>query len=191
MKKLIAIFTVTLCMAFALCACGSKPQENPSGPDAPQGSGTEVSAGLKDVGDFSVLVPEGWFGAEATDVFSEDQTIRTDMYYLVKGGKSAADVLLKPCVTVTLYKDMSVEDQYESLSWIVDEMKDVSYTARGAECKAVETKSESWVEEGQMDTSYYIFLPEGEGCFELSFSGEELTLDDPDIQAIADSLMKK
>ncbi|MCQ2512191.1 MAG: hypothetical protein MJ092_02220 [Lachnospiraceae bacterium] len=188
MKKKITLImaAVLVCvMAFAMTACGG----------GSNGGGSKGST--LDVGDFTVSVPSGWKSFESTDVFGEkdengNSPVKTDQIYLVKGGKSEFDVFSKPCVTVTYYPNETVESQKTGLSWFVDEMTDMDYTAQGIECAAVETKTESFLEEGTFDTAYYIFmpLPEG-GLFLANFSGDELKLDDADVKTIMESLALK
>lgn len=181
-KKLTLIVAAILVfvMAFAMTACG--------GGNSGGGGGKGESL---NVGDFTISVPSGWKNFESTDMFEKDENgnskVKTDQVYIVKGGESEFDVFTKPCVTVTYYVDQTAESQKEPLSWFVDEITELEYTANGTACVAFETKTESILEEGKMDTAYYIFLPVGEGSAQFTFSGDELKLDDKDVKAMVES----
>lgn len=191
-KKLTMIVAALLVclMAFAMTACGGGKS------DGGNAGGGSKGGEVVDVGDFTVTVPKGWAKFNSTDPFGEKDAngnypVKTDQCYLVKGGTSDLDVLLKPCVTVTYYTDQTVDQQKEALSWFVDEVNEKEYSANGTACSAFETKTESILEEGQFDTAFYIFLPAEKGLFSFNFSGDELTLDDADIKAVVESVSLK
>lgn len=189
MKKRFTLIlaAILICvMAFAMTACGGGSNGGGSG-----------KTSTYDVGDFTVEVPAKWMTVTSTDVFGEQDAdgnypVKTDQIYLVKGGKSEFDIFSKPCVTVTYYAKQSADTQYSTISWFVDEMTDVPFTAQGIECKAVETKTESILEDGKFDIAYYVFMPiSQDGCFAINFSGEELNLNDADVKAIIESITLK
>ncbi|MCQ2529645.1 MAG: hypothetical protein MJ086_00090 [Lachnospiraceae bacterium] len=193
MKKRITLIlaAILVCvMAFAMTACGGG--SNGGGSNGGGSKGTTL-----DVGDFTVEVPSGWKSFESTDMFGEQDAegnypVKTDQIYLVKGGKSEFDVFSKPCVTVTYYANETVESQTTGLSWFVDEMTEKEFSAQGIECTAIETKTESFLEEGTFDTAYYIYMPLSEGgLFSANFSGEELNLEDAGVKTIMESLTLK
>lgn len=119
MKKLLAILLSLVLCAGLLAAC-SKEQApaTPDTTDAPGGSAAPTVTGeTYDVGNFTVLVPEGWMASPILDMWSDSGDMDPDQINLVKGGTSDFDVYTKPSVQVVHYDPGSMltpsKDFYE------------------------------------------------------------------------------
>lgn len=122
MKKWIAILLALTMLAGLLAACGQ--EETP----APQNNATEgnhaaeapqVNGETFDVGNYTVLVPEGWKAFPVQDFWSDDaNAVDADQINIVKGGETDLDVLTKPLVQIAHYAPdftlLSAKDYYEN-----------------------------------------------------------------------------
>ncbi len=204
MKKRIAML-LALCLALAGCltACGG------SGESGSQAAGdTAAAADVKtggetiDVGDFTVLCPEGWLGVVQTDPFGEkdadgNSPARTDAYMLVKGGESEWDAFTKPGVSITYWAENDAQTQGEGSLWFYDKTQEIEVTVGGVKCPAWEVESEGLTADSPSDFYQLVFIPVTEtSCFQVnitkSIDGDEgITFEDAGAMAIMESLKVK
>lgn len=189
MKK-ISVLLLGLVMVICLAACGG-------------GSGTETTAAeggnavkgeTVDVGDFEVLVPEGWWAYPQSDMFGEadkdgNYPLRTDAYGMVKGGSNEFDAFTKPTIYVYYY-EISAEEQCESSKIWYDDAEDIKVTVNGTECPGFEADS--------MGYKYQIvFIPVSDAaCIQVNIPTDMdgkagVSADDADVMAIMESIKVK
>ena len=94
MKKILSAL-LALTMLLALTACGGSGGGTTSG--GGDSTKPEVKGETTEVGDFSVLVPEGWLG----HAFSNT----TNSYQIYKGAKDDSDKWSTPCVQIRYWKN--------------------------------------------------------------------------------------
>lgn len=92
MKKVTSVF-MAFVLLLALTACNSGGGSG--------GAKAEIKGETKEVGDFSVLVPEGWMGYDM-ELSGEPITYKTQIY---KGAKEEIDMWSTPSVQITYWKD--------------------------------------------------------------------------------------
>lgn len=183
-----------LCIVILLCACGPRPRKNSEETVTEKTTKPVIleegldTAPVHDTGAFSVAIPDGWVGMDTMDPLTGSEEIRTDRYTLIKGKPKAKDIDTKPSVSILYYPEHSLDSQYDFIAATVDEIRKVPFTTNGTECLAMETKTPHWSNPDTIIKEYFIYVPSGDGCFEIKFDGNKLTMDDPDLQKIADSL---
>ena len=203
MKKATVFLSLLLAIVCVLSAC--------SGAAAPAGNNAQtadtaqeaaVSGETVDVGDFTVLVPNGWMKFPQTDMWAEkdedgNAPLRTDAYGMIQNGKNEWDAFTNPTVYVYYYHETSAKDQGESSLWFYEQSEEIEVTVGGKSCAAWKVVSEALSEDGDDDIYQLIFLPVTEtSCFQItvpvSISGKDLiTFEDPDVMAIMESLTVK
>ena len=171
MKKVTSVF-MAFVLLLALTACNSG--------GASGGAKAEIKGENKEVGDFSVLVPEGWMGYDM-ELSGEPITYKTQIY---KGAKEEIDMWSTPSVQITYWKD-SEEDILTSAKSAYDDTKDMDpvtigdYTWKGF----TGTNSDKPVT--------YLYSVEA-GPFGVAVytdvNGKTISLEDADFQAIMASL---
>ncbi len=105
MKKLIALLLV-LTLIFTLAACGGEKEDDKKTEDpktSEDGGKKEVSGKTFNVGNFTVLVPEGWMEIPVEDMWSETGAIDPDMIQIIKDGESEFDILTKAYIQFDYY----------------------------------------------------------------------------------------
>lgn len=188
MKKIIAVLLVTLTV-FGLAACGGNSPKTPN-TKGDGGNGAAVQGETVNAGDFEVLVPEGWMKYPQTDIFSEDDSVRTDAYAMIKGGKDELDSLSKPTVYVYYYAEDDAETQFEMNKFFYEEPVDLDVTVQGTKCFAFEADSSGYIYQT-------VFLPASDSsCFQIQIPKDMdgtagVTIDDADVKAIMESIKVK
>lgn len=176
MKKILSAL-LALTMLLALTACGGSG----GGGGTTSGGGgdstkPEVKGETTEVGDFSVLVPEGWLG----HAFSNT----TNSYQIYKGAKDDSDKWSTPCVQIRYWKngDDSMLDKSKNAYKDVKDIDPVTigdYTWKGF----TGTNSDKPVT--------YLYSVEA-GPFGVAIytevNGKTISLEDADFQAIMASL---
>ena len=110
MKKIIAILLV-LTMMFTLVACGDKEEKKDTeGPKTSENGGEENNGGNKEiagetynVGNFTVLVPEGWLEIAVDDMWSDAGATDPNKVQIIKDGASEFDILTKAYIQIDYY----------------------------------------------------------------------------------------
>lgn len=104
MKKILALVLV-LTLLFTLAACGDKEEKKDT--DEPKtsdnGGNKEIAGETYNVGNFTVLVPEGWMENPVEDMWSDTGAIDPDMIQIIKDGESEYDILTKAYVQIDYY----------------------------------------------------------------------------------------
>jgi len=59
---------------------------------------TEITGEIYSTGEFQALVPKGWRSFPVTDPFEEDRPVKSDCFFLNKGGESQWHVFEKPYI---------------------------------------------------------------------------------------------
>lgn len=171
MKKVTSVF-MAFVLLLALTACNSGGGSG--------GAKAEIKGETKEVGDFSVLVPEGWMGYDM-ELSGEPITYKTQIY---KGAKEEIDMWSTPSVQITYWKD-GEEDILTSAKSAYNDTKDIDpvtigdYTWKGFT--------------GSFSDKPVTFLYTDEvGPFSLAVftevDGKTISLEDADFQAIVNSL---
>lgn len=173
MKKILSAL-LALTMLLALAACGGSGGGTTSG--GGDSTKPEVKGETTEVGDFSVLVPEGWLG----HAFSNT----TNSYQIYKGAKDDSDKWSTPCVQIRYWKngDDSMLDKSKNAYKDVKDIDPVTigdYTWKGF----TGTNSDKPVT--------YLYSVEA-GPFGVAVytevNGKTISLEDADFQAIMASL---
>ena len=86
----------------------SAVSSNNGGKTTPAPVTINVKGETKDVGDFTVLVPEGWMGNALTT---------KNQYHIYKGAKQESDMWSSPCVQIT-YLQGNTDDGMRSIGMI-------------------------------------------------------------------------
>ena len=188
MKKLCLL--LALCLAFTGClfGCGKSGEEE-------SGAAQEDAKGeVVDVGEFTVVVPEGWMKYPQTDVFGEadadgNTPLRTDAYGMIKDGKSEIDAFSKPTVYVYYYDEAGAEEQASFNTAFYDENTPIELTVNGQAVIANESKMDDWAYQ-------VVFIPITENsCFQvtipLDIDGVGTSYEDADVMTIMESLQVK
>ena len=174
-KKLFSAITIALLsviMVFSLAACG--------------GGGGNVSGNTFDVGNFSVLVPDGWKEFVSEDKFDEyDGDHDPNTVTIVKGGEDEYDLFTCPAVTITYYPDGSGVTDKNELKKLYDDVEDIdtikggSLTWEGFTAKSMESPIVMLWTTGGEEYWASVFL-----------QGEEdsISMDDEEVLGILDSL---
>lgn len=122
MKKWIAILLTLTLLTGLLAACGQEEAPAPQGTAAPTENdqpAPQVKGETFDVGNYTVLVPEGWKAFPVKDFWSDDENaVDVDQVNIVKGGETDLDVLSKPMIQIVHYEPdyilLSARDYYEN-----------------------------------------------------------------------------
>lgn len=124
MKKWIAIVLTLTLLTGLLAACGQEEAPAPQGTAAPSenkqpAEAPQVKGETFDVGNYTVLAPEGWKAFPVQDIWSDDvNAMDPDQVNIVKGGETDLDMLSKPMIQIVHYEPdytlMSAKDYYEN-----------------------------------------------------------------------------
>ncbi len=116
LKKFTALFIVcTLLFSLSACGGGNSSENNVSGgsgsstantdnggESSSAGEGTDVSGKTYEVGEFSLLLPDGWLEIPFINVSSEDKEILTDSISVYKNAPDENSIFSYPGITVTI-----------------------------------------------------------------------------------------
>ena len=171
--KAILPIALVLAMVFCFTACSS--------------AGEKVSGKTYDVGNFTVLVPDGWNEVTSADTFDEyDGDTNPNTISLVKGGSDSSDMFNYPSVNITYYdedKQMAdpsqLKDYYDDVEDI-DDIKGGNYTWSGFTCTSIGYPlAILWTEKdgAQIQASVWTDMSKG-----------SISLEDKDFLAILDSI---
>jgi len=171
MKKMM-LGLCMVAMLFGLCACGG---------------GGGVKGETYDVGEFTVLCPDGWKAYQQKEMWAEEGVMATDEIILCKGGKEDMDTWTKPIVTIS-YENPDSE-MTPPQSTFYDDAMDLE--------SAVTIGERSW--EGftakTMDRPITVIWTLEPDQFQITLSTpsdqEEIKLEDADVNALIASLAVK
>ena len=93
----------------------SAVSSNNGGKTTPAPVTINVKGETKDVGDFTVLVPEGWMGNALTT---------KNQYHIYKGAKQESDMWSSPCVQIT-YLQGNTDDGMRSIGMMYEDVKEL------------------------------------------------------------------
>lgn len=93
----------------------SAVSSNNGGKTTPAPVTINVKGETKDVGDFTVLVPEGWMGNALTT---------KNQYHIYKGAKKESDMWSSPCVQIT-YLQGNTDDGMRSIGMMYEDVKEL------------------------------------------------------------------
>ena len=159
--------------------------------ESPAVSGVEISGEIYSTGEFQAFVPEGWRTFPITDPFAEGQPVKTDCFFLNKGGESDWHVYEKPYIRLEHFgpdepmdepvPDPALErDMEEYLPMQFGDLIWNGYAADNYHGKArIGRFATLWAER---DGHEYLALV----CFKSG--GESVRLEDADVQAILASV---
>ncbi len=191
MKKRIIVAALAACLTLSFAACGDGTTQGGS-------EDANVTGEVVEVGDFTVLLPEGWYGFNQTDVFGEKDAdgnypIRTDAYGMIKDGTSELDAFSNPCVYIYSF-ETDAQTQADSSLWFYDETEEIELTVNGTECLAYHVSSD-YSDDGTDVYEYdLVFIPMGDSkCIQVqsltkSSDIEGVGVNDPDVIAIMESI---
>ncbi len=214
-KKLLAL-TAACALVLGLAACGgSDSSQSSAAADTKSESAasestaaeetaaedTSVSGEVFDVGEFTVLVPDGWMALPQTDMFGEkdddgNYPIDPASFGLIKDGTSEYDAFSKP--TIYIYKNSGdAASQAEMNASFYDETSDIDVTINGTKCAAFEAKSSSYSDEDKFYVYNMVFYQVDDDTYfqfnipidMIDFKG--VSIDDADVQAIMESVAVK
>ncbi len=110
MKKILALVLV-LTLLFTLAACGDKeekkdteePKTSDNGGEENNGGNKEIAGETYNVGNFTVLVPEGWMEIPVDDMWSDTGATDPNKVQIIKDGTSEFDILTKAYIQIDYY----------------------------------------------------------------------------------------
>lgn len=153
----------------------------------PAGADTEIPGDLYSTGEFQTFVPEGWQVYPITDPFAEGRPVKTDCFFLNKGGERDGHVFEKPYIRLTYFGpdeqmtppvpdpalDRNVQE-YPSLHF--GELAWNGYAADSYHGKAhIGRFAALWAEQDGHQYQALVWFQSG---------GESIRLEDADVQAI-------
>ena len=142
----------------------SAVSSNNGGKTTPAPVTINVKGETKDVGDFTVLVPEGWMGNALTT---------KNQYHIYKGAKQESDMWSSPCVQIT-YLQGNTDDGMRSIGMMYEDVKELDPITIGNYKPVTYLYS---VEAGPFGVAVY-----------TEVNGKTISLEDADFQAIMASL---
>lgn len=146
MKKFLALALVVLMSLTVLCACGGGSVDAPNGGDS---NGNKAADNSKNVGDFTIGVPNGWYYLAQTDMFGEtdedgNYPLKTDAVGLIKDGSSEFDAFSKPTLYIYLYDAESIDVETSKI-WYEDVEDIDGLMINGTLCNAFTGSSSDYV----------------------------------------------
>ena len=155
--------------------------------DIKEADTSSVKGEIFDAGNITVLVPDGWLGVRVIDVWSDDNADDPDKAKVAKGAKDEYDV--SKCNYVEIEYEAEGEMLFSSSTY-----------DNGHEIESVNLCGREWYGmEGELTTGEFYTMDlatvVGDGFIHvrvwLDNRGEVITMNDPDVQAIIESITIK